>query len=185
VCDKQKDPEVVSWKLSDLISDDRPNFEFFPCISSSFSEKLGFYPDFIFASATFVAALLRPGMNYSLPNVEAIIEVFAPGSSSTACERDSSQIVFIALQEADTLCCLLRKTCRDLRQRILLYIIDSNGYCSDVVTYCEPASHLLDGPKRVSPGLLLPALPGSYHRPAVSLVPRSCIRSVVQLQFAI
>jgi hypothetical protein len=144
-----KEPDVIVWILSHLLDGNRPDAEFFQCMSTDFLDKVGFYPDYIFSSANFIAALLHPAMHYSLPYVEAIIDVFAPGDSSTACESDCSHIMFISLREAQTLCHLLRKTSKDdLRQRISLYIdniIDSNGYCSDAVVYREHSTLCFDG----------------------------------------
>jgi hypothetical protein len=141
VHEKQQDPEVVAWKLSHLLLDNRPNADFFHCFSTKFSHLLGFYPDFIFASTTFAAALLSSlhdqKTNYILPNVEAIIEVFSAAD-------ENSHIVFVTLQEADTLCRLLRMQ-PHLRKRFSLHTIDSNGYCSDTVPCCEPSLRCLDG----------------------------------------
>ncbi len=145
--DEQIDAPVVRWKLSHLIS---LNNQFFHCLSTQYSDVVGFYPDFIYASATFAAALHSPQHKYVLPNVEAIVEVkpkvSSEGNPRAVGDHLSACIIFITLREADTLCCLLRKTTdADLQQRVSLFVIDSNGYCSDTVSRREANSSCPDG----------------------------------------
>ena len=147
---ERQDALTIPWKLSHLLSGDG---NLFHRISDKFSDLLGFYPDYIFASSTFASALLHPQSKYTLPLVEAILEVkpevSAQGGLGVADEMAGSGIVFITLQEADTMCRLLRMPRDDdLQQRISLYIIDSNGYCSDVVPCREPSRPCLDGHAR-------------------------------------
>jgi hypothetical protein len=128
---KQSDAPAIQWTLSDLLS---VNAQFFHRISTKFPDVVGFYPDFMHASATFVAALLSPHRGFVLPNVEAIVEVKPSCNGHADSSTGSEVVVFITLQEADTLCRLLRKTSdMNLHQRVSLFLFDSNGYVSNIV----------------------------------------------------
>jgi hypothetical protein len=140
---QKKDFPILVWKLSHLLSVDQ---DFFHCISTKFPDDFSFYPDFIYASYTFAGAVLHPRGNYLLPRVEAFVEVNPSGDGQNH-SRASGRIVFITLQEADTLCRLLRKTSdANLQQRLSLFVFDSNGYWSNVNpnpgldAHCPPLS---------------------------------------------
>jgi hypothetical protein len=140
---QKKNFPILLWKLSHLLSVDQ---EFFYCISTKFPDDFSFYPDFIYASYTFAGAVLHPGGNFFLPRVESFVEV-KPSGDGHNCSRASCCIVFITLQEADTLCRLLRKTSdANLQQRLSVFVFDSNGYWSNVTpnpgldAYCHPLS---------------------------------------------
>jgi hypothetical protein len=141
--------------------------EFFHCISTKFPDDFSFYPDFIYASHTFAGALLHPRGNFVLPRVEAFVEV-KPSGCCQSYSSASGCIVFITLQEADTLCRLLRKTTDpDLQQRLSLFVFDRNGYWSNVTPnlcfdgHCHPLScssidevlDCIDNPSRLQLGL--------------------------------
>jgi hypothetical protein len=162
--EEQKGAPTRVWNLSNLMS---VNEQFFYCISTKFHDDFSFYPDFLYASSTFADALCRPHSNFILPNVEAIVEV-KPNGGGQSDSSASGCIVFITLQEADTLCRLLRKTSDvNLQQRLSLFVFDSNGYCSNINTkscldshlrslFCSPIEELVEviaNPSRLHLGL--------------------------------